>query len=108
MYADGCCGACIAGVVRPVMARSPMNWERQRRPRRSRPRCSDNERRRRDRQRAFSINEFSRVYGIGRSKIYQELSSGRLRGRKIGRRTIIAEVDAEDWWLNLPTVGEES
>jgi hypothetical protein len=64
--------------------------------------------RRRERQRAFSINEFSRAYGIGRSKIYEELTSGRLRGRKVGKRTIIAEVDADDWLRCLPTVSEAS
>jgi len=66
------------------------------------------ERERRERQRALSINEFSRAYGIGRSKIYEELTSGRLRGRKVGKRTIITEVDAEDWLQCLPTVSEGS
>jgi predicted DNA-binding transcriptional regulator AlpA len=84
-----------------------MDWKR-RRPRRRPLRCSEKERQRRDRQRVLSINDFSRVYGIGRSKIYEELNSGRLRGRKIGKRTIIAEVDAEDWLRRLPTIGEAS
>ncbi len=60
------------------------------------------------RQRAFNVNEFSQEYGIGRTKIYEEMNSGRLRGRKIGKRTIIAEVDAEDWLQRLPTVSEAS
>jgi excisionase family DNA binding protein len=59
-------------------------------------------------QRAFSIQEFSKAYGIGRTKIYEELNSGRLRGRKIGRRTLIAKLDAEDWLQRLPTVSEAS
>ena len=53
-------------------------------------------------RRAFSIQEFSRVYGLGRTKAYSELKSGRLRGRKIGRRTIITEDDAEYWLRKLP------
>ena len=79
---------------------------RRRRARRRASRISERERERRAQQRAFSINEFSQVYGIGRSKIYNELHSGRLRGRKIGKRTVIAEVDAEDWLLRLPPVSE--
>jgi excisionase family DNA binding protein len=69
-------------------------------------RTSEKEQQRRARQRAFSIQEFSKAYGIGRTKIYEELNSGRLRGRKIGRRTLIAELDAEDWLRRLPTVSE--
>src|SRR6202007_2868403 len=68
---------------------------------------SEAERQRIDRQRAFSIVEFSRVYGLGRTKVYEELKSGRLRGRKIGKRTIIAEDDAEDWLRRLPLITTE-
>jgi hypothetical protein len=56
----------------------------------------------RARHRAMSILQFSENYGVGRTKIYEELSSGRLRGRKIGKRTIITEDDAEDWLQKLP------
>jgi excisionase family DNA binding protein len=52
--------------------------------------------------RALSIQEFSLIYGIGRTKIYEELKSGRLRARKVGKRTIIAESDAESWLHSLP------
>jgi predicted DNA-binding transcriptional regulator AlpA len=69
---------------------------------------SEGEWKRRERQRVLSVDEFSQAYGIGRSKVYDELNSGRLRARKIGKRTMIAEVDAKDWWLNLPTVEEAS
>jgi hypothetical protein len=58
----------------------------------------------RRRQRALSIQEFSQVYGPGRTSVYEELKSGRLRGRKVGRRTIIAEDDAEDWLRHLPVI----
>jgi len=71
-------------------------------------RISERERLQRARQRAFSVQEFSAVYGLGRTKVYEELKSGRLRGRKIGKRTIIAEVDAEAWLRRLPTVSEAS
>lgn len=56
-------------------------------------------------QRVFTIREFSDSYGPGRTKAYEEIKSGRLRGRKIGKRTIITEDDAEDWLRNLPVMG---
>jgi excisionase family DNA binding protein len=56
-------------------------------------------------QRAMSIAEFCERYGPGRTKVYEELKSGRLRGRKIGSRTVITEDDAEDWLRSLPVIG---
>ena len=52
----------------------------------------------------MSIAEFCERYGLGRTKAYEEIKSGRLRGRKIGKRTIIAEDDAEDWLRHLPAM----
>ena len=66
---------------------------------------TDRERQRRARQRAMSIAEFCEQYGPGRTKTYEELKSGRLRARKIGKRTIITEDDAEDWLQRLPVIG---
>ena len=63
---------------------------------------SEREERRRARQRAMSVARFSEDYGIGRTKAYEELNSGRLRGRKIGTRTLISEDDAEAWLQRLP------
>lgn len=65
---------------------------------------SERELRRRARQRAMSIAEFCERYGPGRTKVYEELRSGRLRGRKIGKRTIITEDDAEEWLRHLPVI----
>ena len=62
------------------------------------------ERQRRGLQRAMSIDEFCSRYGPGRTKVYQELKSGRLRARKIGTRTVITEEDAEDWLQHLPVI----
>ena len=62
------------------------------------------EQRRRALQRAMSIAEFCERYGPGRTKTYEELKSGRLRGRKIGKRTIITEDDAENWLRCLPVI----
>lgn len=56
-------------------------------------------------RRGMSIDEFGRRYGIGRTKTFEEIKTGRLRAKKIGRRTIIAEDDAEVWLRQLPCVG---
>jgi excisionase family DNA binding protein len=59
----------------------------------------------RDGPRAMTIIAFGRRYGIGRTTIYEEIKSGRLRAKKIGRRTVITEDDAEEWLRRLPTMG---
>jgi hypothetical protein len=43
-------------------------------------RTSTAQRSRRVGQRAFSIQEFCETYGLGRTKVYEEIKSGRLRG----------------------------
>jgi Helix-turn-helix domain len=78
--------------------------EQQRRAEQRTKSLADAEQRRRGRQRAMSLAEFCERYGIGRTKAYEELNSGRLCGRKSGRRTIITEDDAEDWLRNLPAM----
>jgi hypothetical protein len=55
-----------------------------------------------DSQRAFSIEVFRRRFGVGRTRVYEELGLSRLRARKVGRRTIISAADAEDWLRRLP------
>ena len=46
---------------------------------------SESEGRRRGRQRAMSIARFSEDYGIGRTKVYEELNSGDFAAEKSGR-----------------------
>jgi hypothetical protein len=65
---------------------------------------SESEKQRRDRQRAMNVDQFGMRYGVGRTTSYEEIKSGRLRARKCGKRTIIAEDDAEDWLRRLPLV----
>lgn len=54
--------------------------------------------------RAMSIETFCGRYDIGRTLAYQEINAGRLIARKAGRRTVIAEEDAENWLRSLPLV----
>jgi hypothetical protein len=51
---------------------------------------------------AFTIAEFGAAHGIGKSLIYEEISAGRLRCRKVGRRTLILASDAVAWRNALP------
>lgn len=68
------------------------------------PAISDTELNRRARQRAMSLAEFCHRYGPGKTKAYEEIKFGRLRARKIGKRTVITEDDAEDWLQHLPVI----
>jgi hypothetical protein len=54
--------------------------------------------------RAFGIGEFCRRYSVGRTTAYAEMKAGRLRRRKVGKRSIIAQEDAEAWLQGLPIV----
>ena len=67
---------------------------------------AERERQRRIRQRAMSVRGFCESVGIGRTRFYQEVKTGRLRVRKVGRRTIVTSDDAEDWLNCLPVVQE--
>ncbi len=49
-------------------------------------------------RRAYTLREFCEVYATSRSQAYVEIAAGRLRVRKVGRRTLIDTDDAEDWW----------
>lgn len=51
---------------------------------------------------AFSIPEFCKRYGIGRSTAYAEHNAGRLNFRKVGNRSLILHGEAERWAASLP------
>jgi excisionase family DNA binding protein len=42
--------------------------------------------------------------GIGRTKIYEAISSGELVARKCGKRTLILRTDLQEFLSDLPTV----
>ena len=51
---------------------------------------------------AYSIPEFAQRNGIGRSTVYEEIKSGRLRALKVGNRTIITDEHGAEWRAALP------
>lgn len=50
------------------------------------------------RKRTYRVDEFTEIYGICRTKTYQEIRKGRLKIIKVGRTTLI-HVDAAEAWL---------
>jgi excisionase family DNA binding protein len=53
----------------------------------------------------LSILEACRVAGIGRTKIYEAISSGSLKARKFGKRTIILRTELQNFLSALPVAG---
>lgn len=51
---------------------------------------------------SYSPNEVPEVTGIGRTTVYAEIAEGRLRARKIGRRTVVLHDDLVEWLSELP------
>jgi excisionase family DNA binding protein len=51
---------------------------------------------------AYSIIEAAKAVGISRSSIYVEIAEGRLRVRKIGRRSVVFDADLKAWMTALP------
>lgn len=54
---------------------------------------------------ALTVDEFCGWASIGRSKFYQEVNEGRIRLRKIGRKSVVLMTDANAWLANLPDAG---
>ena len=50
---------------------------------------------------AYSIEEFSKLYGISRSMVYLEKSRGQLPFHKVGNRSLILVRDADKWVESL-------
>ena len=54
--------------------------------------------------RLYSVKAFLRDYSISRAKLYEEIKRGKIRARKIGRKTVIAREDAEAWLSASPVL----
>ena len=50
----------------------------------------------------FTVVQAAQVAGVGRSTLYQALAAGKLRARKLGRRTLILEHELRAWLEELP------
>ncbi|MCC2654629.1 MAG: helix-turn-helix protein [Microvirga sp.] len=53
-------------------------------------------------QSALQIEEVAKRASIGRTKVFEEIRSGRLPARKLGRRTIVLTSDFDNWLNSLP------
>jgi excisionase family DNA binding protein len=52
----------------------------------------------------LSVLEACRISGIGRTKVYEAISDGRLTARKCGKRTIILRSELQQFLTALPVV----
>lgn len=52
--------------------------------------------------RARTVKEVCRVYGVGKTTIYDLLGDGTLHGIKFGKRTLVLEQSVRTWFDNLP------
>lgn len=52
----------------------------------------------------YTIPAAQRATGLGRSSIYTAISSGALKARKMGTRTLIMSDDLEAWLNSLPAL----
>ena len=50
---------------------------------------------------SYRIAEFSEATGICRTRLYEEISAGRLRTVKLGRCTLVMAEDAQAFLANL-------
>ncbi|WP_299642386.1 DNA-binding protein [Devosia sp.] len=51
---------------------------------------------------AYSIDELLQVHPGGKTALYEEIDTGRLVARKIGRSTVILETDYVEYLAALP------
>jgi excisionase family DNA binding protein len=53
-------------------------------------------------QDAYSVEDFARRHGIGRTTVYAEVKEGRLTVHKVRGRTLIFAEDAKAWRESMP------
>lgn len=58
-----------------------------------------------DNKGALTVNEFCSWASISRAKFYREVTEGRIRVRKIGRKSVVIVTEARSWLENLPVGG---
>ncbi|MEP6355290.1 MAG: helix-turn-helix domain-containing protein [Hyphomicrobiales bacterium] len=52
----------------------------------------------------MTVRDFLEWARISRTTFYKEVNNGRIPIRKVGKRTLIAMVDAQNWLANLETI----
>jgi excisionase family DNA binding protein len=57
---------------------------------------------------AFSVEDFCKSYGVGKTTAYEEINSGRLVAVKVGRRTLIPEQSAAAWLKSLALINADA
>jgi excisionase family DNA binding protein len=50
---------------------------------------------------SYTVSEFCRVFRVSNTTFYELRKRGDLRTLKLGRRTLIARVEAERWFKSL-------
>ena len=53
---------------------------------------------------AYTVREAIREIGISRTKFYREIADGKIKPRKIGKKTIILAEDIDSYLQSLPTM----
>lgn len=53
-------------------------------------------------------NDSARVAGCGRTKIFEAIAEGKLKARKLGRKTLILDDDLRAWLASLPLVDKQA
>lgn len=48
-------------------------------------------------QELMSIDQFLKIYGISRSRVFNEMKSGRLKRTRLGGNVYIKRTDADAW-----------
>jgi excisionase family DNA binding protein len=54
--------------------------------------------------RALSVEEVLEITGISRPTFYEHAFAGRIKARKLGRRTVVLESDLREYLESLPTL----
>lgn len=57
---------------------------------------------------ALSISDACEMSGVGRTTIYAAIAEGRLKARKLGRRTLILRDDLTHFLVALPEIKRTS
>lgn len=57
---------------------------------------------------AFTVDRFCAAFGLGRTYVYSQIKTRKLRAVKTGARTLILRRDVEDWISSLrPIKGDQ-